>query len=160
MQFAAALSQEGVVSVDDLRLFSEAEARDAFARAGLKELQQRKLMAAVPPVAVAAPPRASAPSPTSRPPECDWAVLKNDGFTAREMRVAGCSLVALVAIGFDARHLFQAGFCVNVLALSGCHMGSLVLVSFASSSLHLSLKCLNILPQTSKVQTPDVAPHF
>ena len=44
---AEALEQEGVMGIDDLRLFPETKARELLARVGLKEMQQLKLMQAV-----------------------------------------------------------------------------------------------------------------
>jgi hypothetical protein len=58
---AAALGQEGVMGIDDLRLFPETKARELLARVGLKEMQQLKLMQAV--VQSPPPPQVTRPSP-------------------------------------------------------------------------------------------------
>jgi len=57
--FAAALGHEGIMSMEDLCFLSDAQARELLARAGMKEVQQMKVMQAIP--------RASAPAPTPTP---------------------------------------------------------------------------------------------
>jgi hypothetical protein len=51
---AAALQHKGVMCIDDLRLLSEADARDLLERVGFEKIQQLKLMQAVAPPAAAA----------------------------------------------------------------------------------------------------------
>jgi hypothetical protein len=51
---ALALQHKGVVCVEDLRLLSEADARDLLERVGFEKIQQLKLMQAVAPPAAAA----------------------------------------------------------------------------------------------------------
>jgi hypothetical protein len=46
--FAEVLYHEGVVSVEDLSILSEAKTRDLLSRAGMKELQQMKVLQAIP----------------------------------------------------------------------------------------------------------------
>jgi hypothetical protein len=46
--FAEVLYHEGVVSVEDLSILSEAKTRDLLSRAGIKELQQLKALQAIP----------------------------------------------------------------------------------------------------------------
>ena len=70
--FALSLSQEGVMGINDLSLFTEAEARDVLARAGVKELQLRKVMqAAAPPLSSVSLSTIALSSPLSRPLECE-----------------------------------------------------------------------------------------
>jgi len=68
--FAEALCQEGVMSIQDLAFLPEATARQCLAGAGLKELQQMKVMQAVPRAPAPAPPPvpATAPAPAPAPP--------------------------------------------------------------------------------------------
>jgi hypothetical protein len=47
---AVSLSQESVMSIEDLQLLSEAQVLDVLGRAGMTELQQVKLMRAVTPL--------------------------------------------------------------------------------------------------------------
>jgi hypothetical protein len=57
--------------------------------------------------------------------------MKTAGFTARELRLQGCSLAALVAAAFDMNSVFKAGFCLNDIFASGCDGSGVVLVSCA-----------------------------
>jgi hypothetical protein len=99
---AEALEQECVMGIDDLRLLSEIKPRELLARAGFEELQQLKLMQAVVPLpASASLPKAPAASTSSRHPQCDWVALKKDGFSARELRPAGCDIYSAKDVGFD-----------------------------------------------------------
>ena len=60
------------MGIDDLSLFTEAEARDVLARAGVKELQLRKVMqAAAPPLSSVSLSTIALSSPLSRPLECE-----------------------------------------------------------------------------------------
>jgi hypothetical protein len=116
--------------IDDLQLLSEDETRDVLARAGLKELQLRKVMHAVtPPPAASSRPKAAASLPAVRPSECEWAELKKDGFTARELRLAGCDLETAKTLGYDAFPLVSA-FGYDAVVASGVDFSRLVLVSF------------------------------
>jgi hypothetical protein len=135
--FALALSQEGVMSVADLRLLPEDNVRDMLSRVGMKELQQLKLMKAACPSAANAPSvtlsTSSAIFPaTARPPECDWSALKRDGFTAQELLRAGCSADTLLELGYDLR---GAGFTARELRLAGCSLAKLVALGYDSVSL-------------------------
>jgi hypothetical protein len=104
---AVALEQAGVMSIDDLRLLSEVDARDLLDRVGFEKLQQIKLMQAVaPPLAASSFTLSlSTPALSSRPPECDWAALKKDGFSARELRLTGCDFSSAQAVRYDARSM-------------------------------------------------------
>ncbi len=128
------------MSVDDLSLFSEAEARDAMARAGFKDLQQRKLLQAVAPQPAAASPTkaAHASSPASGPLDRDWAALKRDGYTAREFRLAGCDVASALAVGFDLPSLRAAGFDVAAFRAAGCSWVDIKSVGFTARELRAS----------------------
>jgi hypothetical protein len=88
---AVALEQVGVMSIDDLRLLSEVDARDLLDRVGFEKLQKIKLMQAVAPPLPASSFTLSLSTPalSSRPTECDWAALKRDGDTAAEFKAQG-----------------------------------------------------------------------
>ena len=58
---------------------------------------------------------AAATLSASRPPECDWAALKKDRYTARELRLAGCSIASLLALQYDVPSLVAA--CLDTAAL-------------------------------------------
>jgi hypothetical protein len=57
----------------------------------------------------------------ARPPECEWAALKDDGYTARELRLAGCDLASATLLGYDMFSLVTA-FGVHAVASSGCDL--------------------------------------
>ena len=138
---AVALEQAGVMSIDDLRLLSEVDARDLLDRVGFEKLQQIKLMQAVaPPLAASSFTLSlSTPALSSRPPECDWAALKKDGFSARELRLTGCDLSSAQAVGYDARSLMSA-FGYDAVVAAGCDVSSCVLASHTPALLHVHTK--------------------
>jgi hypothetical protein len=81
------------MSISDLHLFSEDGSRDELVRAGLEEFQLLKIVHAIsPPPEPSSPPKATTSSPASRHPQCDWAVLEVDGFSAIELKLPGCGL--------------------------------------------------------------------
>jgi hypothetical protein len=126
---AAALEQKGVMGIDDLRLLSESKARDLLARAGFEELQQLKIMQVVAhPPSSALLAEAVVASAALRSPECDWMALKKHGYSARELRPAGCDLAAAQAAGYDVQSLFMA-FGYDAVAATGCDLSGCVLVS-------------------------------
>ncbi len=102
------------MGIDDLSLFTEVGACDVLARSGLKELQLRKVIQAVaPPLASVSLSTIVLSSPLSRHLQCEWAALKKDGYTARELRPAGCNFLTARDVGFDLPSLkdFRAAGC-------------------------------------------------
>jgi len=101
--------------------------------------------------AAAAPPLAVA---TVSAAACDWAALKNDGYTARELRNAGCSVAALLTLeydllsligevkaagcdfstarsaGFDLPSLKAAGYDIATFRAAGCSWADLLTAGF------------------------------
>ena len=59
----------------------------------------------------------------ARPPECEWEALKDDGYTARELRLAGCDFASAKSLGYDVFSLVIA-FGVHAVATSGCDLSS------------------------------------
>jgi hypothetical protein len=159
--FAVSLSQEGVLSIDDLRLFSDAEARDVMHRAGLKELQQRKLMQAVaPPLSAASLPVVTASSFASTHPQLDWSVLNKDGFTSKELISSGCSHATLLTLGCDLK---AAGVDAATLRANGCDWANLKSAGFTARDLRLTggdfptLKSAGYDPPSLKAAGFDIA---
>jgi hypothetical protein len=53
----------------------------------------------------------------ARHPECEWAALKDDGYSARELRLAGCDLASAKSLGYDIFSLLTA-FGAHAVATS------------------------------------------
>ena len=127
--FAEVLYQEGVVHIEDLALFPAASARVLLANAGLKELQQIKVMQAVAPAPAFAP--ATAPSAS---PAAAAAFLRAFGSKgASNGQFQNPSLMAVdcdgnVVVADEANHRVQVlrlsdGACLRTIGSAGSGAG-------------------------------------
>jgi hypothetical protein len=119
--FAVALGQQGVMCIEDLGFLSQPKARDILVRVGLSELQQMKVMQAIAPVPAAAKATPSfSLAGIFRPPgSSDLQALKKSGFTARQLRVAGCDIAILRECGYHVLNLLDAGFRPDEITAAG-----------------------------------------
>jgi hypothetical protein len=89
--------------------------------------------------AVVAPPMAAAVSaaaalsPACRPSECNWVVLKNDGYSARELKIAGCSWAALLELEYDLPSLRAAGYDAAAFRAARCSWADLFAAGFTAA---------------------------
>jgi ribosomal protein L13E len=86
--------------------------------------------------AATAPPLAAvaaALSPACRPPECDWVALKNDGYSARELKIAGCSWALLLALEYDLPSMKAAGYDAAAFRAARCSWTDLFAAGFTAS---------------------------
>jgi hypothetical protein len=64
------------------------------------------------------------------PADDDWCSLKRDGYTAVELKNAGCSLAELMAVEYDLPTLKDAGFEIADLRAAGCDWAAIQKAGF------------------------------
>jgi hypothetical protein len=125
---ALALQHKGVMCIDDLRLLSEADARDLLERVGFEKIQQLKLMQAVasPLPAAAAPAAATADAARAAAGSCIPALslrMTARGFTMAVPGLTHADVFALdelnaTILRVRVRGVYQLHAAIH--ALSGC----------------------------------------
>ena len=71
------------------------------------------------------------------PPECDWLALKNDGYSARELKIAGCSWAALLALEYDLPSLRAAGYDAAAFRAAGFSWTEMNTAGFTAREIRL-----------------------
>jgi intracellular multiplication protein IcmE len=72
------------------------------------------------------------------PAACDWTALKNDGYTARELRSGGCSFPALLALEYDLPSLKAAGYDLATFRAGGFSWAEMKTAGFTARELRLA----------------------
>lgn len=128
------------MSIDDLRLLPDDEARDLLARAGFEKLQQLKLMqsATPPPAAASLSPAAASHGQAvvciaSKSLAVDPAFCKDAGLSAIQLfKRIGFELANVRAAGFELPSLKAAGYDAAAFRAAGCSWADVKTAGFTA----------------------------